>query len=77
MGNEINDNLVHDARALGQLVRRRRKLSGLTIAKMAAMLGVSPRFLGELERGRGTVPVEKMLQALQAVGVDLIARSRS
>ena len=56
---------------LGQLVRRRRKESGLTQADAAGLVGVGPRFLGELERGKPTLELGKVLQALERLGLEI------
>ena len=54
---------------LGVLVRQRRKETGLTQADAAGLLGVGARFLGELERGKPTLEVGKVLQSLDRLGL--------
>ena len=56
---------------LGLLARRRRKESGLTQTDAAGLLGVGPRFLGELERGKPTLEIGKVLQALARLGLEI------
>lgn len=50
---------------IGRVLRAERKRQGITIADMAALGGVSPRFLGEVERGvRDNVSADKLLRLL-------------
>ncbi|MCH4083312.1 MAG: helix-turn-helix transcriptional regulator [Olsenella sp.] len=43
---------------------------------MATMAGMSPRLIGEIERGRGTVGFEKVLLVANGLGIDLFTRAR-
>lgn len=54
---------------LGALIRAERKSLGLTQADLAAASGVSLRFIGELERGRPSVGLERVLRVLQLLGL--------
>ncbi|MBK9519298.1 MAG: helix-turn-helix transcriptional regulator [Anaeromyxobacter sp.] len=56
---------------LGLLVRRRRRADGLTQAQAAGLCGVGTRFLGELERGKETAELGKVLQVLRGLGLDV------
>jgi y4mF family transcriptional regulator len=49
-------------------VRERRKLAGLTQEELAARCGVGPRFLKELERGKASLRMDKVLEVLQFFG---------
>ena len=40
------------------------------------MLVISPRLVGEIERGRGTVGIDKVLSYALALGIDLVALER-
>ena len=62
--------------ALGLLLRSRRKKLGYTQEAAAAMLGYSPRLVGEIERGRGSVGFEKILAYASGLGIDLVAFER-
>ncbi|WP_418244768.1 helix-turn-helix domain-containing protein [Ellagibacter isourolithinifaciens] len=61
---------------LGSLLRKRRKSFGYTQEEVAEMLGFSPRLVGEIERGRGTVGIDKVLSYALALGIDLVALER-
>lgn len=56
---------------LGQAIRRKRKADGLTLAEAAGLTGVGVRFLSELENGKPTVRLDKLLTVLQALGLQL------
>lgn len=57
--------------ALGTFIRSERKAQGLRQAELAAMARVGLRFLIELERGKPTVQLDKVLAVLDALGCDL------
>jgi y4mF family transcriptional regulator len=58
------------ASTIGEAVRRARKGVGLRQDELAAAAGVGLRFLVELERGKPTVQLGKVLLVLAAVGLD-------
>lgn len=62
--------------SLGSLLRKRRISFGYTQEEVAEMLGFSPRLVGEIERGRGTVGIDKVLSYALALGIDLVALER-
>ncbi|ACL93946.3 transcriptional regulator [Caulobacter vibrioides] len=66
-----------DAAALGAQVRRARRAMGLRQDELAAAAGVGLRFLVELERGKPTVQLGKVLDVLAAAGLDLQLVSRA
>jgi y4mF family transcriptional regulator len=61
---------------LGAVVRRRRKEVQLTQAELAEVAGVGVRFVSELERGKPTAEMHKVLQVLSVLGVDLQVMTR-
>lgn len=56
---------------LGQAVRARRKEADLTLVEAAERVEVGVRFLSELENGKPTVRLDKVLQVLEAFGLQL------
>lgn len=56
---------------IGQLIRKRRKESGLTLKDAAGMAGVGVRFLSELERGKTTLQIGLVIEVLQLFGLEL------
>lgn len=61
---------------IGAAIRKKRKEDGLTLADAAALCGVGYRFLSDLENGKKTVQMGKVLQVLTALGLDLYVASR-
>jgi len=61
---------------LGHLVAERRKALKLSQQNFADLAGVGRRFVSELEGGKPTVELAKVLQVLQALGIDLAATVR-
>jgi len=60
---------VGSATELGALVRKRRLEQRVRQTDAAALIGVGPRFLSELERGKETVQLGKVLQVLDRLGL--------
>jgi len=56
---------------IGRIVRAARRAQGLRQDQLADAAGVGVRFLSELERGKPTVRLEKMLAVLDALGCTL------
>jgi len=62
---------VTDALALGEAIRQRRKLIGLTQRDAAGLCGVGERFLSELERGKESASLGKVVQVIKRLGLRL------
>jgi y4mF family transcriptional regulator len=62
---------------LGQLVRKTRKEQGLTQLDVAGLAGLSNRFVIDLERGKETLQIQKVLDVLALLGLELTARRKS
>jgi HTH-type transcriptional regulator / antitoxin HipB len=62
---------IETATDLGLAIRARRKADGLTLVDMAGLTNVGVRFLSELENGKPTVRLDKVLQVVQALGLGL------
>jgi y4mF family transcriptional regulator len=70
-------NKVTTAADIGATVRKKRKEDGLTLADAAALCGVGYRFMSDLENGKETVQVGKLLQVATALGLDVCIESRN
>lgn len=68
--------LIFQAGDLGGLIRARRKQLGYTQKQVAAFMGCSPRLIGEIEHGRGTVGIQKILDLANGLGIDIFAVPR-
>jgi HTH-type transcriptional regulator/antitoxin HipB len=62
---------VADAKELGAAIRQERRALGLRLEDVALAAGVGMRFLGELERGKATVQLDKTLRVIRALGLHL------
>lgn len=60
-----------DSIALGLIVRRERKAQKLRQAELAAVSGVGVRFIVDLEAGKPTLQLEKVLLVLATLGCNL------
>ncbi len=57
--------------ALGPVVRSARKAEGVDQVTASGLLGVGPRFLGELERGKANARLHLVLEVLDGLGVEV------
>lgn len=62
---------IVNAEQLGGLVRKHRKKLGVTQKELAMVCGTGLRFIVDLEKGKPTCQIGKVLQALQALGLEL------
>lgn len=62
---------VNDIVMIGRIIRNERKELGLRQDELAAASGVGLRFLVELERGKPTVQMGKVLDVMGALGCKL------
>jgi y4mF family transcriptional regulator len=67
---------VTSPEALGQRVRQAREALGMTQAAFADAAGVGRRFVSELENGKATLELGKVMAVCAAAGLDLLVRSR-
>lgn len=61
---------------LGAMVRAARKQKKMSQTEFADLAGVGRRFLSELESGKPTSEIGRVLMVLAAAGIDLVARER-
>lgn len=62
---------IRTTTALGEYIREVRKKQGLTQQALAGACGVGPRFIVELEKGKTTCELGKVLLVLQMLGIQL------
>ena len=67
---------IRDAEALRRLVRDKRRQLGLNQTELAGIAGVGTRFVSELERGKPTAELGKVLQLLERLGLDVWVAKR-
>jgi y4mF family transcriptional regulator len=61
---------------IGDTVRAQRKALGLTQIQAAGLCGVGERFIRELELGKPTVQLGKVLQVLSGLAIRLSLKAR-
>jgi len=61
---------------LPPLIREKRKKDGLTQAEAASLCGVGVRFLSDLENGKETLQISKVLKVLEGLGLVVEVRER-
>lgn len=71
LGMEINS-----VDELSAIVKNRRKKLGLTQSECAAMCNVGNRFFSELENGKESLHIGKVLNCVQMLGINLHAVNR-
>jgi y4mF family transcriptional regulator len=57
--------------AIGEAVREARRVEGLTQTELAGLSGTGLRFVSELERGKPSVALNKVLAVLSVLGLTL------
>ncbi len=62
---------ISSTEALGALIRRERKAQGLRQPDLAAAAGTSVRFIVEVEAGKATAQIGKVLDVLRQLGLSL------
>lgn len=67
---------VDDIKGLGIWVRQVRKEQGLTQEQLAATCGVGVRFVRELEQGKETCHIGKVIKVIQMLGIEILLKKR-
>ena len=60
---------------IGNLVREERKRQNVTQLQLAGLAGTGIRFVSDLENGKGTIQVQKLLKIVQTLGLGLFVFS--
>ncbi len=68
---------IEDVAQIGLAVRTKRLAIGMRQSELAGLSGVGPRFLSELENGKATAEIGKVLRVILRVGLDLTLEPRS
>ena len=61
---------------LGRLIRAHRKEQLATQAEFAALCGVGVRFISDMENGKPTIQLSKVLHVLRCLGLDMAIHPR-
>ena len=68
--------LLRSPADIGQMARERRKALGLTIHQLSDLSGLSLGFIVDMEKGKATSAIGKVLHALGILGIDLAGTIR-
>lgn len=67
---------VRSVKDLGLVIRTERRRQGMTQAELAGLADVGVTFLSQLENGKASAEVGKVLRVLTMLGIDVIAEAR-
>jgi len=61
--------LIDNVHKIGEIIRRKRKMYGYTQAELAVKCNTSPRLISEVERGKETAEVGKVLHVINVLNI--------
>lgn len=67
---------ITDTKELGKLIRSRRKERGLTQSELAMYCNTGIRFISDLENGKTTMQVSKVITVLSMLALDIYIEER-
>jgi y4mF family transcriptional regulator len=71
------DQVVQSTAELGQLARERRQQMALTQLDVAGLSNTGNRFIVELEQGKPTLQLQKVLDVLNLLGLEVVIRAKA
>lgn len=72
-----HENVVKSTVALGELVRQQRRALALKQLDVAGLGNTGNRFIVDLERGKPTVQLQKVLDVLELLGLEVVVRAKT
>jgi len=72
-----SEQTVRSTATLGEIARRRRKDMQLTQNELAGLGGTGNRFIVDLESGKPTMQIQKVLDALHLLGLEVVVRAKT
>lgn len=73
----LQEQLIQSSVDLGDLVRERRRWLALKQVDVAGLGNTGNRFIIDLERGKPTVQLQKALDVLDLLGLEVVVRPKS
>lgn len=67
---------ITDSKSLGKAIRIRRKELQYTQAYLSEFTGLSVTFISDVERGKPTAEIEKTIQLINILGMDILVEKR-
>lgn len=71
-----SDTKLLDSKEIGKIVKSTRKKFNVTQQELALTSGTGLRFIIELEQGKPTCQIEKVLTVLRTLGLKLIIKGK-
>jgi len=68
--------IVRSGQDFGRAIAGLREVEGLTQAELAATTGIERTYLARLEAGHATQMVERLIEAVRALGAEMIVVHR-
>lgn len=76
MPNADRGTRVFSPEDIGRAIRQRRKKLGYTQVELAEFNQCSPRFIGELERGKEGAGLAQVIRVASSIGLDIMVIER-
>ena len=70
------ETVIRSSKDLGHLVRQVRKHQALKQLDIAGLANTGNRFIVDLESGKPTIQLQKAIEVLALLGLDLVVRKR-
>jgi HTH-type transcriptional regulator / antitoxin HipB len=77
MGFNMNQQIARTEKQLGAILRRARKQAGMTQARLGKNIHLRQGTVSRLEAGEPAVQLRTVMEALAALGLELVVRARS
>ena len=71
-----NMNRITNTKELGKLIREKRKAKGLTQSNLAMYCNTGTRFISDLENGKETIQMSKVLVVLSMLALNVYVEER-
>ena len=71
------ESIARTPKQIGDVVRRHRKLLGLSQTDLGAKTGLRQATISDLERGIGRAQLQTLVRVLSALGLELVIRERT
>lgn len=73
----VANNVVHNPAELGEIVGKTRSDLGLRQSDLHAYTKLATRFIGEVEHGKETAQIGKVMQMLESMGLEMVVRPKT
>ncbi len=73
----IMSQITSNVSALGAYIRHERLCQSLTLEALSSKAAVGVRFLSELERGKSTAQIGKIINVLEALKIEIVLQEKS